>query len=175
MVRYATIEDIPTIVELAEKEHHLSLWSDTEFDAEATAETARHFITEFGHTLLVSEGGYFAGLLQPVGFNRRLMAIEFAWFAKDGQGLALLHRFHEWAVQMGAIAVVAHDYAHAGHLSQVLAKRYGYGPLGTAMVFRIDHRMADAEARAQQLEVIEQLCEGSPPALPQPETQGAQS
>lgn len=159
-VRYATLADVPRIVELARLEHHLSQWGDTDFDAEAAAEVASHFINSMGHTLLVTEKGYLAGLLQPVGFNRKLIALEYAWFAKDGQGLAMLHRFHDWAVQMGAIAVVAHDYMHSGHLSAVLNKRYGYGQLGTAMVFRIDQRMADLAALDPQ---------------PEPEPEGAEA
>lgn len=134
MIRYATTSDIGRIVEMAEREHARSLWADHPFDAAYTQDLARSLVEMFGATVLMSERGYLAGMVQPMGFSRALMAIEYAFYCEDGQGLALLRAFEQWAHRMGARYVVAHDYAvDDDRLANVLVRRYHYRRLGTAL------------------------------------------
>lgn len=139
MVRYATEDDLPRLLVLAQAEHTRSLWADTTFDPVATSETIRAFIGGAGRTLLTTQGGYLAGLIQPIGFScSRTLALEYAWFAQDGSGMALLAAFERWAKRMGAFAVVVSEQGGAGRLSMVLGQRRGYGCIGESLVRRLE-------------------------------------
>lgn len=137
MIRLANHTDLPRLVELARSEHGGSPWAGIPFDAAQTGATMSSFVTGFGRTLLCSEGGYLLGFVQPLGFSKKLVALEYAWFATDGSGLALLRRFQEWARSMGAIRVIAHDYAGDGRLSKVLC-RHGWESVGEALSLSIE-------------------------------------
>jgi hypothetical protein len=133
MLRHAHLTDIPRIVELAREEHALSPWKAMPFDAYHATKTARGFIEHLGKTLLVSDGGYLAGVCQHYGFSPELVAMEYAWFATDGSGFVLLERFEEWAKRMGAKQVIVHDQMTSGVLSRAL-RRKGYRQLGIGSV-----------------------------------------
>lgn len=133
IIRHACRADIPRIVELAKQEHQLSRWRQIRFDPMACAATAAAFISMHGRTMLVSDGGYLAGLVQPLGFTPTVIAMEYGWFATDGSGLALLSRFERWARNMGAHSVMAHNYTNDHRLARVLTTRYGYAGAGQAM------------------------------------------
>lgn len=138
MVRYATAADIPRLVELARLEHAASPWAGVPFDAEHTAESMLAFVSGWGRTVLCSEGGYLFGLVQPIGFSKRVAALEYAWFATDGSGLSLLRHFTEWARNMNAVALIAHDYLSDGKLAKVLERRLGYKRVGAALSLSLE-------------------------------------
>lgn len=133
MVRYATESDIGSIVRLARREHAMSPWSSKPFSDAAVADTALAFIRGQGRTALLSDGGYFFGLVQPMGFTLRYIALEYAWFAEDGSGLELLRRFEKWARNMGAAVLTVHNYTGDHRLARVMTSRYGFATTGTAM------------------------------------------
>lgn len=133
MIRYATHTDIPRLVELARLEHAASSWAEVPFDAAHTGESMGQFVSGFGRTALCSDGGYLFGMAQPAGFTKRLVALEYAWFSVDGSGLALLRKFIDWASEMNAVAVVAHDYHGAGKLASILERRFNFKRVGTAL------------------------------------------
>ena len=139
MTRYATHADIPHIVEMARTEHSRSPWAEYAFDAEHVTRTCGEFICGFGRTLIVSESGYLAGLVQPVGFSRALNALEYAWYAEDGKGMSLLAEFEQWARNMNASHLTAHDYIGDGRLASVLERRRGYRRIGCALTKRLEH------------------------------------
>lgn len=139
MTRFARQSDIPHVVSLARIEHAKSPWSHMPFDETAVAETAARFIVSMGSTLLVTPGGYLAGQVQPTGFSRKLLAIEYAWFAKDGSGLDLLDMFEEWARGMGCAQVVVHDHVSGGRVERVLSRRRGYQSLGGTLARTLEH------------------------------------
>lgn len=138
VIRYATVEDIPRLVELARKEHGISDLSHIAFSEAATADTVAAFIRGHGRTLLMSDGGYLAGMVQPIGFSPRLVAMEYAWFAEDGMGMALLRRFELWARNMGAAQLVVHNYTNDRRMTLPLVRRGGYTTMGTALVKRLE-------------------------------------
>lgn len=131
MIRYANSSDIPKIVELARQEHAISHWKHLDFCEERVAYTASEFIGSGLRTLILSDSGYLAALLQPMGFTPRLMAYEFAWFATDGCGFDLLDKFERWAKRMGAAGVVIHSFVD-DRLGRVLERRNQYRKLGSA-------------------------------------------
>ncbi|MBI5270696.1 MAG: hypothetical protein HY856_13575 [Burkholderiales bacterium] len=139
MVRYACEADIPLIMRLCEREHAASKWRDVPFEPHAAENTIRQFLSLIGRTLFVSEAGYLAGLVQPFGFSQYRVALEYAWYAEDGSGLALLRRFEEWAHRMGAVEVVAHNYLNDPRLEAVMAKRRGYSLMGSTLSKRLEH------------------------------------
>lgn len=133
-VRYATLEDGDILVEMGRAEHAASRWSRLPFSEAAMRKSAAEFITTTGRTLLVTEGGYLAGLVQPLGFvDARTVALEYAWYSHDGSGIALLLAFERWAENMGAAAVVVNDHSETGRLHDVLASRRGYRAIGTTI------------------------------------------
>src|SRR5689334_12112238 len=137
MVRYACEGDIPLIMRLCEREHGKSVWADVPFDPRAAEGTIRAFLTVVGRTLFVTDGGYIAGLVQPMGFSNYRVALEYAWYAEDASGLALLRRFEKWADDMGAFEVIAHNYLNDPRLAKV-AERRGYSQIGQAMSKRLE-------------------------------------
>lgn len=60
-------------------------------------------IDKDGMTVLRSEKGMLAGFLMPAwDAPGWMMAVEFIWWAEDGQWMPLLRRFEEWAREQGA-------------------------------------------------------------------------
>lgn len=138
LVRYANATDAPAIVELARREHAMSTWASEPFEDASANDTALAFIRGHGKTALVSDGGYLLGLVQPTGFSRRLMALEYAWFAHDGSGLVLLQHFSAWAKNMGATYITVHNYTNDRRLARVLTGRFGFSGIGQAMVSKLE-------------------------------------
>lgn len=124
---------------MAKVEHINSHWAKLPFDEQALRSTASRFIEGHMHTMLVSDGGYFAGLMQPVAFaSNQFLALEYAWFAQDGNGLALLAAFERWAENMGAVAVVVGDHGRGGRLRKALEGRRKYEMVGSVMAKKME-------------------------------------
>ena len=132
-VRYAAPGDIARVVELAHAEHAASRWHALPFDEAYAGRTAAAFIGTMGRTLLVTDGGFMAGMVQPLGFSPSLVALEYAWYAHDGSGLKLLRAFERWAASVGARSVVVHSFLADPRIVRVLAQRRGYVTMGGAM------------------------------------------
>jgi hypothetical protein len=144
MPRFATMSDVPALVELARREHGASPWAGGMlFDSAVATETAMGFIRHIGKTLVVGERSYLAGFLQPLGFSRDMIAVEFAWYAEDGQGLQLLRFFEDWARQMGAVGVVVseqaggHDALKDRRIGDIVCARRSYTPMSRAHIKRL--------------------------------------
>lgn len=136
-VRHASLTDAPRLIELARKEHAMSRWAAEPFDETHVAGLIGSFLQTIGCTVLMSAGGYFAGLVQHMGFTRKRIAVEFAWFAEDGSGFALLRAFEAWALRMNVHSVLVHSYIEAddeGRLARALTRRHGYSRLGPAFI-----------------------------------------
>lgn len=131
MPRHATTSDFDRLVELARREHAKSRLSDKPFDALLVQHTFGEFITGMGKTLLMTDGGFIMGLVQPVLFNRSCNAYEVAWYAEDGKGMELLKAFVRWAKRMRANEVIVHNYSgiKADRFDRVI-QRAGFNPIG---------------------------------------------
>jgi hypothetical protein len=137
-VRYAQPADIDRIVDLARREHAASVWANrVAFSPQHAKDTIESFLWTPMRTIVMTDGGYLLGLVQSVGFSPVLAAMEYAWYAEDGSGLALLKEFDQWAKRMGAQTLIVHDYFTASEeqsrLSGVLRRRYNFTSLGTAL------------------------------------------
>lgn len=133
MIRQATAEDVPAIVEMGREFHAYSPWRGVPFDAVAVAEFARRLIE--GGVVLLSERGMIGGLLSPLYFNpAHVVAVELFWWAK-AEGGALRAAFEEWGRNAGAHAVQfsALGDAHAEAMDRMF-RRHGYARIETGYV-----------------------------------------
>lgn len=137
-MRYADHSDIPRLVLLAEQEHASSPWADEPFDATHCGLVMAQFISGYGRTLLCSDGGYIAGIVQPAAFTKRVVAMEYAWFARDGSGMGLLDDLQAWSRSMSARFLIVHDYIGDGRMAKVLERRRGYKRLGSALALSLE-------------------------------------
>lgn len=140
-VRTALGPDIPRLVGLAKAEHARSPWQYMAFDEVYVGGMFRLFIESFGRVVFTTPGGYLAGLLQPAGFSRATIAMEYAFYAEDGEGMSMLDAFESWAQSMGAHAVVVNDFMGDDRLAGVLRRRRFYTHIGTTLVRPTEGRM----------------------------------
>lgn len=133
MIRHALMSDMARLVALAKQEHASSPWASMPFDDAHVIRLMSHFMTTPGYTMLCSDGGYLAGLLQHAGFSQQMLAMEYVCYSTDGSGLELIKAFEKWGEAMGASAIVIHDYHGGERLGKVLQRRAGYKPLGSAL------------------------------------------
>ncbi|MBK4215811.1 hypothetical protein JJJ17_07735 [Paracoccus caeni] len=103
-VRPAVAGDILRIVDMVE-DLRLAVDGPIPVDRAWTAQTLARLITSPDAVVLISEGGFIAGSLQPTVINPRLIAMEHGWFSRDRSGLALLRAFEAWAAARGAMLV----------------------------------------------------------------------
>lgn len=144
MSMYANISDVPRLVELAREEHSQSRWANEPFDPEATRATLEMFLRQYGHTVFATENAYLLALVQPMGFSRKTIAIEYAWYSRDNSGMQLLRAFEEWARNMGTDEVVVHDHVSNGRLARILQRRHAYRQVGTTLIRNIGVQHAQA-------------------------------
>lgn len=125
MIRRASIDDMPLILEMGRAFHRYSPYGDLAFDEPGvTAVVAK--VLETG-AIFVSERGMIGGVLLPLWFSpARRTAVEMFWWAEDGQGQALRGAFEGWAAENGALvqlSVLTNE--HADRLDAHLV-RHGY-------------------------------------------------
>ena len=102
MIREATQDDIPALVELARRHYARDPFA-VEFDADGTAAWGRLALDLETMAFFVSDGGAFIGALAPVPWDKnRVAAQELWWCAEDGSGAKLLAAFEQWARARGA-------------------------------------------------------------------------
>lgn len=98
MIRPATPEDIPRIVDLGRKNH--AARGGRNFDANAAAPIVGRIIQH--GAVFVTDGGMIGGVPDPfwaAPTEKRLT--ELFWYAEDGSGLALLRRLQQHAHEAG--------------------------------------------------------------------------
>jgi len=99
MIRRATAEDIPRIIELGRGNH--AAVSNAPFDADAATGFVRYVLAN--GAVFLSGGGMIGGLIHPLwSAPSERQAWEMFWHATDGSGLRLLKAFQSWAHENGA-------------------------------------------------------------------------
>jgi hypothetical protein len=103
MIREATLEDIPALVEIGAKFHDMSPHRFMgEYDKAGIANMLAYLIGNPGGLVLTNGKGVIGGLLTPVYFApSKMMCEESFWFAEGG-GKDLLRAFETEAERMGA-------------------------------------------------------------------------
>lgn len=67
-----------------------------------TAAVVQGLIQSPDAIVLVSDGGFIAGSMQPTVVNPARVLMEHGWFARDRSGMALLRAFERWGADQGA-------------------------------------------------------------------------
>lgn len=123
MIREAGEADIPAILELGERFHALSPWSDRRFRREATERTVRALIEQPNAVLLFNGHGILGGVLSPIYFGGGVVAQELFWFA-DSRGRELIKAFEEWAHANGADGVLMVNLALDDRTDALMHRMY---------------------------------------------------
>jgi len=134
LIRAATPDDIPRLLEMA-RAHHAVMTGLPPLDDDSFAATARGAIEGPASVVLISDGGSLCGAIQPFYFNAaESAAIEFWWNATDATGGQLLAGVEAWAQDRGAGWVMMSGDARnrTAALQRVLTRR-GYDPINFVM------------------------------------------
>lgn len=114
MIRPATIDDVPAILELGGRMHLESRFRALEFDLAKVAGVFTSLIDGAGLVLVAESKGQIVGGIAAVviehWFSTAKVAQDFALFiAPEHRGtmlaVRLLSRYEQWALEQGAIAV----------------------------------------------------------------------
>jgi hypothetical protein len=116
MIRIATFEDLPLLLELAEEQLSKSPYNNYEFTPERMAEVLAAFIEAPNQEkiVFVSEDGYLlGGIISPV-FSTKKMASELGFYSrneKDKRDWYKLFKAYEyWAKKCGCTSIQAGSY-----------------------------------------------------------------
>ncbi|MGB1214785.1 MAG: hypothetical protein ACPG4X_15575 [Pikeienuella sp.] len=126
MIRKATTQDIPGVVDFGARFHAQSQ-QPFPYDTEAVAEFVGNIIKSPVGAIFLSETGMIGGVLTPAYCAPDwLMAVELFWWAEKG-GVKLLKAFEVWAEDMGANEVRMTSLASLERADGLL-KRLDYAP-----------------------------------------------
>lgn len=101
----AVMEDLPRLIDMAEKFHSVSPWSHLPFDAGRVQSTFEGAITSDAAAVFVTEDvEAMAGVMvSPIFFSPEKLAQELIWWSeKPGCGRALIKAITDWAKEQGA-------------------------------------------------------------------------
>lgn len=130
-MRFATAEDMANVLDMGETFHRES-GQLGRFDPATFATTIHGLMHQPNAALIVSERGMIGGVLVPSFCDANwIQAIELFWWAQDGQGIALLRAFEDWAESVGAdeVRITTQD---ANKRPNALLRRKGYEPMETS-------------------------------------------
>lgn len=123
-MRQATEGDIPVLIERLRRFHGASGLA-SRFDPDASAGFLRGIIA--AGVVLISDRGCIGGVIAPHWCSPSWrMAVEMFWHA-DGDGMALLRGFEDWAREQGADEVRMTSLASLPRADRILRAR-GYAP-----------------------------------------------
>jgi len=131
VIRPATMQDIPRIIDLIEK--LAAAVNGLTVDRIKTGETLAGLLVDPDGVVLVSGGGFIAGRVAETFINRDRVAFEMGWFAEDRSGLRLLRAFEAWARERGASMIAM---SCAGGTARRILERAGYEAKEIKMVKR---------------------------------------
>lgn len=135
MIREASVEDIPRLVEMAEAFHALSPYQGVAFDGDSFARSIERYLSDPCWTVKVLDEDGVVGLaiavVQAFYFNEdEITAQELMWWVDPdsrGGGLRLLYALEGWARDKGAKTLAMGDVPGLRSLES-LYRRRGYEP-----------------------------------------------
>ncbi|WP_431482237.1 GNAT family N-acetyltransferase [Pseudomonas solani] len=115
MIRTATHDDIPRLIELGTLLHGISSYAKVGFEPEKASRFLAHLIDDRGGVVFVSEKdgvvvGGLAGGLTDEWFSSELVAYDYSVFVEPAHrngyiAIKLIRAFETWAKSMGAVRV----------------------------------------------------------------------
>ena len=126
MIREATKDDLPALLEMGRKFHAMS-GHPMGFDEAAVSAFMISLIDNEAGCLLMTDKGVIGGVLAPAWCDPLWpMAIELFWWAEGG-GLKLMSEFEKWAESRGANEVRMTSLAAHQRAADLLQLK-GYSP-----------------------------------------------
>lgn len=102
MIRAATLEDVPRLVEMGRRFHEAKQHRYS-FNPTDTAGFFVSLIESPAGVVLVADDGFLAGVLASAPSNNAwISAFEVFWWSEGRNGLRLMRAFEEWAASKGA-------------------------------------------------------------------------
>lgn len=129
--RIATLEDMPQILEIAQRFWGISPWQEHTFDPNKVAEVVEGLMSSDEGVVFIHQYGIIGGYLVPVFFNGDNIANELFWFADKG-GRELLEAFEDWASFMSVKKIILSSLAFGTERDRKMTNlysRYGYSPI----------------------------------------------
>lgn len=134
MIREATLQDIPRLLEMGQKfADRAGLSEHCGYDPESMAKTFEAMIEGEAFCLFIGEHGAIGGMKAPHPFNHaKQMADELFWWSEGREGMRLLDAYEQWSgdamIRMTTLEAVNPD--RMGKFYQ----RRGYRPLERVFV-----------------------------------------
>ncbi|WP_313349783.1 hypothetical protein [Paracoccus sp. (in: a-proteobacteria)] len=122
MIRPATPQEIPRVIDLIEK-LAATIDGPQRVDRLKTGETLSGLTQDPRGVVLVTDRGFIAGCISQTVISPDPVAVELGWYAEDKSGLALLRAFEAWAERQGATLI---KMTCNGGAAQRILERSGY-------------------------------------------------
>lgn len=132
MIRLATVDDMPAIIEMGRRFHAASPWADMPIDEGHLVAHMTGFIEGDNSAVFVLDDltGGIGLFVSPVYFSPVLVAQETFWYCEaPGRGGALLEVAEEWARNMGAdhLSMICLEGKNRDIVGKIYERR-GYRP-----------------------------------------------
>ena len=132
MIRRATLDDVPEIMEMAVEFYRVSELP-YEFVHSDMADHLAWLTSEGG--VFRSKTGAIGGLIQSMPFNASVKFMNgHFWWGPDGDGLRLLRAFERDSKERGASLMTMNILASVGEKAEKILKHCGYKPRETGHV-----------------------------------------
>ena len=104
MIRLATKQDVPRLLELGQEFHSKTPWKGSVLDLELAEQWILQHMNRSDRVVLIGDDGAIgAALAPPSPFGSSLYADETFWFAKGRSGVKLLSKLEAWCASRSAV------------------------------------------------------------------------
>lgn len=136
MIREATLDDIPALLEMGAKFAEKARLTDhVGYDPDSMAATFAALIEAPEHAIFIGEAGAIGGTSCAHPFNHsHRIAQELFWWSEGREGLRLLAAFEGWARETcQSVAMIALEAVNPERVGRIYEKQ-GYAPLERGFV-----------------------------------------
>jgi hypothetical protein len=136
VIRAATADDIPRLLEMGEKfAERANLKAHVGYDPASMDRTFATMIEYDSYCLFIGQSGAIGGVVGPHPFNNvQMVADELFWWSEGREGLKLLDAYEAWVAERGAIArMSALEAVDIDRVEKILARR-GFEPVERAYI-----------------------------------------
>ena len=130
MIRLATHDDIPALIEMGREFVAQSSDAIVPFDEAGTVDMFRSMIDADAACVFISDDGFICGVITALPYlsKKFTVANECFWYA-ESSGSDLFEAFERWAVQSGASrAIISHRHCSRTPSFERLYRMRGYAP-----------------------------------------------
>jgi hypothetical protein len=136
MIRRATFEDIPAMLEMGRRAHARSRYCELAIDETTAKMNVAGMMTNKSQLVIVAERdgvliGMLLGISVPWFFSSRSYATDLLWYAeRPGVGVRLMRRFITWALKDRKVDSIESSVSFGGTLEQTRETEEIYARLG---------------------------------------------